>query len=65
MPESNRPWLRLLLFVVLLGGTVLAVPAQEPSQLEGVVEYHGFTQIKIAVPSPEMPPGAEDVGAEL
>ena len=65
MPESKCPWSRLLLAVALLGGTALALPAQGQSQMEGVVEYHGFTQLKIAIPDPEMPPGAEQIGAEL
>jgi len=56
---------RLVLFLALAGLTGFSPSAQDGSQLEGVVEYHGFPQIKIAIPELTLPPGAEEVGREL
>jgi len=65
MPESKRSWSCLLLAVVLLGSATLGVSAQEPTRLEGTIQGQGATQIKIAIPDPKFPPGAEEIGAEL
>ena len=62
----SRPRLRsrILLFA-LLGLAALPSVAQEGSDMEGVVEYHGFPQIKIAVPDLALSSGAGDVEREL
>jgi TolB protein len=65
MSLNRRRSCPLLLVAALLAWAPPAARAQESTQLEGVVEYRGFQQIKIAIPDPVLPRGSEAVASAM